>query len=155
VMEKAGIRTRLTNVGEMQGEAFPAERYAQYYAYKAGLAPYYAANNKKDKTAQTVQYNYAEKQKTSYYDKVPDKQFDKVINPVVNEPMVQIYFSLKGQFNIYDEERETADKAYNAKVREYQLREMELNLEVKKKELGIVYKPVVVVKKVKKTVEQD
>jgi len=138
VMEKAGIRTRFSNVGEMQGEAFPSERYAQYYAYKAGLAPYYA-NNKKDKQGQPiqVQYNYAEKQKTSYYDKVTDKQFDKVINPVVNEPMVQIYFSLKGQFNIYDAEREEQDKAYNAKVREYQLKEMELNLELKRKELGL------------------
>ncbi|MCP9751141.1 SIMPL domain-containing protein [Ferruginibacter sp. HRS2-29] len=138
VMEKAGIRTRFSNVGEMQGEAFPAERYAQYYAYKAGLAPYYA-NAKKDRQGQPipVQYNYAEKQKTSYYDKVTDKQFDKVINPVVNEPMVQIYFSLKGQFTIYDAEREEQDKAYNTRVREFQLKEMELNLELKRKELGL------------------
>ncbi len=156
VLEKAGIRTRFNNVGEMQGEALPAERYAQYTAFKTGMAPYYAITTKKDKPVQTLQYNYADKQKTSYYDKVADKQFDKVINPVVNEPMVQIYFSLKGQYTIYDAETETADKAYNAKVREIQLREMELNLELKKKELGIVYKQVPSpVKKVKSTIEVD
>lgn len=137
VMEQAGIFTRFTNVGEKQGSAFPSERYSQYTAYKASTAPYQLVNYKKGQPVQTVQYNYADKQKTVYYEKVTDKQFDKVINPVVYEPMVQVYFSLKGQFVIYDPEKEAADKKYNDKVREFQLKEMELNYELKRKELHL------------------
>lgn len=137
VMEQAGIFTRFTNVGEKQGSAFPSERYTQYTAYKASTAPYQLVNYKKGQPAQTVQYNYADKQKTVYYEKVTDKQFDKVINAVVYEPMVQVYLSLKGQFVIYDPEKEKADKAYNDKVREYQLKEMELNLDLKRKQLDL------------------
>lgn len=137
VMEQAGIFTRFTNVGEKQGSAFPSERYTQYTAYKASTAPYQLINYKKGQPAQTVQYNYADKQKTVYYEKVTDKQFDKVINAVVYEPMVQVYFSLKGQFVIYDPEKEKADKAYNDKAREYQLKEMELNLDLKRKQLDL------------------
>ncbi|RYY48199.1 MAG: SIMPL domain-containing protein [Chitinophagaceae bacterium] len=141
VMEQAGIFTRFTNVGEKQGSAFPSERYSQYSAYKSGTAPYQLVNYKKGQPTPTVQYNYADKQKTVYYEKVADKQFDKVINPVVFEPMVQIYLSLKGQFVIYDPERELADKKYSDKVKEYQLKEMELNLDLKRKELNLPAKP--------------
>ncbi len=133
-MENAGIHVRLTNVGEMQGSAFPAERYAQYLAYKAGTAPYYAVanNNKKNQPVVAVQYNYAEKQKTSYYDKVSDKQFDKIINPVVSEPMVQIYLSMKAQFVIYIPEQEAKDKIYNERLRAIELRDLEQNVELKR-----------------------
>jgi len=133
VMENSGLHARFTNVGEMQGSASPAERYVQYYAYKTGTAPYYVANYKKDKAVQTVQYNYAEKQKAVYYDMVSDKQFDKVINPVVGEPMVQVYFSLKAQYVIYDPEAEKAEKVYNDKIKQLQLAEMEANIEVKRR----------------------
>lgn len=145
VMEKAGIFIRFNNVGEKIGSAFPSERYSGYTAYKAGTAPYQLASYRKDKTPPAVQYNYADKQKTVYYEKVNDKQFDKVINPVVYEPMVQVYFSLKGQFVIYDPEREAADKKYSEKLRELQLKEMELNYELKRKELNLpVVKQVVI-----------
>lgn len=135
VMENAGLHTRFINVGEVQGSASPAERYVQYTAYKTGTAPYHVANYnyKKDKAPQTIQYNYAEKQKTVYYDMVTDKQFDKVINPIVGEPMVQVYFSLKAQYVIYDPEQEKADRLYNDRVKQLQLAEMETNIEVKKK----------------------
>lgn len=137
LLEKTGIFTRFTNVGEKQGSAFPAERYANYTAFKAGTAPYQLAVYRKDKPAPAVQYNYADKQKTMYYEKVSDKQFDKVINPVVHEPMVQIYLSLKGQFSMYDPEKEAADKKYNDKIKELQLKEMELNLDLKRKQLEL------------------
>ena len=133
-MENAGIHVRLTNVGEMQGSTFPAERYAQYLAYKSGTAPYYAVatSNKKNQPAVAVQYNYADKQKTSYYDKVSDKQFDRIVNPVVTEPMVQIYLSLKAQFVIFNPEQEAKDKVYNDKLRAIELRNMEQDLELKR-----------------------
>lgn len=149
VLEKAGIQIRLQNVGEKHGAAFPAERYAQYYAYKTGTAPYYAASYKKDKQQPAVQYNYADKKKTSYYDKVSDRQFDKIINPVVNEPMVQIYYSLKAQFAIYNAAQEAEDKIYNDKVKALQLKEMEQNLELKRIEvLAAAKRPAVKAQKI-------
>ena len=137
VLEQAGIYTRFTNVGEKHGSAFPMERYAQYVAYKTGTAPYQLASYQKNKPTPTVQYNYADKQKTIYYEKVSDKQFDKVMNPVVYEPMVQVYFSLKGQYVIYDPVKEKEDKAYNDKIKEFQLKEMELNIDLKRKQLNL------------------
>src|SRR5437868_4759626 len=130
VFASAGLHVRFTNIGEMHGSANPAERYAQYTAYKTGLAPYYVSNAKKNVS---VQYNYAEKQRTIYYDMVSDKQFDKVINPVVNEPMVQIYFSLKGQTTIYDPEVEAADKKYNERLRQLELEDRVANIEIKRR----------------------
>ena len=49
------------------------------------------------------------------------------------EPMVQVYFSLKAEYVIFDPEREKADKLYNDKVKQLQLSEMEANVEMKKK----------------------
>lgn len=145
VLEKAGIYTKFTQVGEMQSSAYPFERYAQYYAYKAGASPAFINNSKKGQAIQ-VQYNYAEKNKTLFYDKVSDKQFDKIINPVVNEPMVQVYFSLKGQYEIIDPQQIEKDKAYNEKLKEYQLKSMELDLEAKRKDIQLKGKPVTVVR---------
>lgn len=149
VLEKAGIYTKFIQVGEMQNSAYPSERYAQYVAYRSGIPPTILINNK-NKPVQT-QYNYADKNKTIYYDKVQDRQFDKVINPVVNEPMVQIYFSLKGQFNIYDPEAVGNQKVYDQKLREYQLKLLELEIESKKKDIDLKGKtPVTHVTPVKK-----
>jgi hypothetical protein len=136
-LEKGGLHLRFNQMGEKYGSVYPLERYSQYYAYKTGVAPKFILQNKKGQPQQQVQYNYAEKNKTIYYDKVSDKQFDLIINPVVGEPEVQVYLSLKGQFEKYNPESEAADKAYAAKLRELDLRERELNLQLKTKELGL------------------
>ncbi len=149
VLEKAGIFTKFTQVGEMQSSAYPAERYAQYYAYRSGVAPTFMSNSKKDKPIQ-VSYNYAEKNKTIYYDKVSDKQFDKVINPVVNEPMVQVYLTLKGQYQIIDPEAIIIKNSYDEKVRQFQLRSMELDLEAKKRDIDLKGRVSPVLESVKK-----
>ena len=131
VMERTGITTRFVQVGERYGSAYPFERYAQYLAYKtgAGLA---AVSYKK---GQQVVYNYAEKNKTVYYEKVSNKQFDKVINPVVGEPEVQVYLSLKGRYERYDPVQEAADKKYAASLRELDQKDKELDYLIKKKRL--------------------
>jgi uncharacterized protein YggE len=147
VLEKAGIHTRFTQVGEMHNSAYPAERYAQYYAYRSGVAPAFLNNNNDKNKPIQVQYNYADKNKTIYYDKVSDRQFDKIINPVVNEPMVQVFLSLKGEFRIYDPEAETAQKSYDEKVKQYQLRLLELDIEAKKKDIDLKGRAVAAVKK--------
>ena len=136
-VEKAGLHIRFIQTGEKYGSAYPLERYAEYYAYKTGVTPTYTANYKKGQPQYHVQYNYAEKNKTIYYEKVADKQFDKILNPVVGEPMIQVYLTLKAQYATYDPETEAADKLYNQKVRELQLREMELRIEDKKADIEI------------------
>lgn len=134
-MEKAGIFSRFVSIGEKQGSAYPAERYLQYTAAKTGMPAQFIQY--RDKKPTTITYNYAEKNRTLFYDKVPDKQFDKVINPVVNEPMVQVYISIKGQFQIYDPEKDAEDKAYNKKVKDLQLKLLELDVEAKKKDIEL------------------
>jgi Protein of unknown function (DUF541) len=132
-MEKSGISARFIKLGEVNGSAYPFERYTQYYAFKTGVAPTFVNNYKKNPPAQTVQYNYAEKNKTIYYDKVPEKQFDRVINPLVNEPMVQIYLSLKAQYEIFDPVKEKEDKEYLAKQRKWEEMERELQFEERRR----------------------
>ena len=139
-MEKAGLHLRFTQVGEKYGSAYPFERYAQYYAYKTGVAPRFAVQYKKGVPQQQVQYNYAEKNKTIYYDKISDKQFDMIVNPVVGEPEVQVYFSLKAQYEKYNPENEAADKAYYKRIKELELEERQLELEAKRRDLGLAKK---------------
>jgi hypothetical protein len=134
LIKKTGMNLRFSQVREKYSSVYPMERYSEYYAFKTGVTPNYASNYKK---GQQVQYNYAEKNKTVYYERVSYKQFDKVINPVVGEPQVQIYLTLKGQYEIFDEEEEKAQKAHQVKMRELQIKEMELNLEAKKKDIEL------------------
>ena len=135
--EKTGMALRITQMGEKYGSSYPVERYTQYYAYKTGVAPKFTVQYKKGVPQQQVQYNYAEKNKTIYYDKISDKQFDMIINPVVGEPEVQVYLSLKGQYEKYNPENEAADKAYHKRLKELELAERELALEARRRELGL------------------
>jgi uncharacterized protein YggE len=135
VLEKAGLHTRFVQVGEKYGSSYPFERYSQYVAYKSGVTPTYMTAYKKGQPQQAVQYNYAEKNKTIYYEKISEKQFDHIINPVVNEPEVQVYLSLKGQYEIFNLETEAVQKAYDQKMRELQLREQELAIREREKAL--------------------
>jgi hypothetical protein len=131
-LEKAGIHARFTQMAEKYGSAYPIERYQQYYAYRTGTPKSYAINYAKS-TVRQVQYNYAEKNKTIYYDKVSDKQFDKVINPVVGEPMVQVYISVKSQYQVFDPLEEVDTKAYNKRMRDIGEKEALLRLLEKEK----------------------
>jgi uncharacterized protein YggE len=145
LIKRTGMNLRFSQVREKYGSVYPMERYSEYYAYKTGVTPTYISNYRK---GQQTQYNYAEKNKSVYYDRVSYKQFDKVINPVVGEPQVQIYLTLKGQYTVYDEEEEKVQKAHAGKMRELQIKEMELKL--KEKERDIELKGKATVKVVKK-----
>jgi hypothetical protein len=136
-IEKTGMHARFTQFGEKYGSVFPMERYNQYTAYKTGAPITYTASYKKGQPQQTVQYNYAEKNKTIYYEKVSEKQFDHVINPVVGEPMVQVYITVKGQYELFDPATEAADKAYNEQLRQLELEERRLRIEEKKKDIEL------------------
>lgn len=138
-MEKLGIYARYTRVGERTGSAFPFERYAQYTAFKTGVAPAYVAQYTKNTPTQQVVYNYADKNKTIYYDKVSEKQFDRVINPVVDEPMVQLYVSVKAEYQVYDPEQEKRNKEDVRKRTAWSDEEMELKLKERKLDLENKY----------------
>lgn len=135
IIEKTGMALRFSQVREKYSSVYPLERYAEYYAYKTGISPTYYTNYRKG--PQEVQYNYAEKNKTLYYERVSYKQFDKVINPIVAEPQVQIYLTLKGQYQPYDEEKEKVQKEFDEKIREFQLEEMKLKLEEKRRDIQL------------------
>lgn len=141
-IEKAGIYTRFIQTGERYGSVYPLERYAQYYAYKTGMNRSYTVNYRRN--PQQVKYNYADKNQTVYYEKVPDKQFDKVINPAVAEPVVQVYITVKAQYATYDPATEEAAKLHDQKVKELQLKEMELRLEEKKAEIALLKRGIVI-----------
>lgn len=138
-MEKLGIFARYTRVGEKVGSAFPFERYNQYTAFKTGAAPGFIAQHAKHQPAQQVVYNYAEKNKTIYYEKVSEKQFDRVINPVVDEPMVQLYVSVKAEYTIYDPEQEKENKEAAKKQRAFNDAEMDFKLEERKLDIQNKY----------------
>jgi hypothetical protein len=139
-LEHAGLHVRLVQVGEKYGSVYPVERYAQYTAFHSVTAPSVSGTEKKGQPVQ-VQYNYADKSKTIYYERVGDKQFDKVINPVVGEPEVQVFLTTKAQYMLYDPEKEALEKEYNSKMRALNIREKELAIELEnlrlKKETGV------------------
>jgi uncharacterized protein YggE len=134
-LEKTGMHMRFTQLGEKYGSVYPIERYTQYIAYKAGMSPIIKVRNNKEQ--QQVQYNYAEKNRTIYYEKVSDKQFDKVINPVVSEPEVQVYLSLKAQYQFFDPETEKLQKANDDSMKQLQLEEMKLRVKEKEKDIEL------------------
>ena len=63
-----------------------------------------------------------------------------IVNPVVGEPEVQVYFSLKAQYEKYNPENEAADKAYYKRIKELELEERQLALEAKRRDLGLAKK---------------
>lgn len=138
-MQKLGIYARYTRMGERVGSAFPFERYAQYTAFKTGAAPGFIAQHTKNPQPQQAIYNYADKNKTIYYDKVSEKQFDRVINPVVDEPMVQLYVSIKAEYQVYDPEQEKLNKDDTRKRMQWNDDEMELKLKERKLDLENKY----------------
>jgi uncharacterized protein YggE len=114
------VKLRQLDLGETRGSVYPAERYARYTAYNSGTPAFYQKLSAKDE----VKINYADKNQTVYYEKVPFNQFDHVMNPVVAEPCVQFYFSLQVNYKIVDEEAEKRQK----EDRDFELRRREIEL---------------------------
>jgi uncharacterized protein YggE len=118
---ESSVILRQPDLGETRGSVYPAERYARYTAYNSGTPAFYQKISAKDE----VKVNYADKNQTVYYEKVPFNQFDHVMNPVVAEPCVQFYFSLQVNYKIVDEEVEKRLK----EDRDFELRKREIDLE--------------------------
>jgi uncharacterized protein YggE len=107
---RMGFTLEAQNYSSTQGSVYPMERYVKYLAANTGVPKNYAKKSTKDKP---VEYNYADKNTTIYYEKVPSSQFDVVLNADMVEPTVQFYYSMNVNYKIVIEEiakREREDR---------------------------------------------
>jgi uncharacterized protein YggE len=88
--EKMGFLTTILTMAEGYDSKYPEERYASYTAYIQGVSAQNVAQQNPN-----VQVREAEKEQTIFYNKVPYKQFDKVLNADLAEPGVQFYYKLR------------------------------------------------------------
>lgn len=84
-----GFETTIMAMAEGYDSKYPEERYESYTAYLQGNS----YNNQSQNPNQTVQT--VEKEQTVFYNKVPYKQFDRVLNADLAEPGVQFYYKLR------------------------------------------------------------
>lgn len=83
-----GFETTIMAMAEGYDSKYPEERYESYTAYLQGNS--YSQPQNPNQTVQTV-----EKEQTVFYNKVPYKQFDRVLNADLAEPGVQFYYKLR------------------------------------------------------------
>lgn len=123
MMDKARIlmQEKVKNMEAVSGESFamaeknvtdgyktvlPVEMYRSYEAYNNSslslLKPYAEANQ-------------AAKPVTSYYQPVPDKEFDFVLNPVIDEPMIQVMYEIRLQIIRKGKEQEKKPEALSSR----------------------------------------
>ena len=118
---RMGFTLEAQQYGTTQGSVYPMERYSKYTAAKTGMPKYYAKKSTKEKP---VEYNYAEKNSTIYYEKVPYNQFDLVLNEEMVEPSVQFYYNLTVNYKIVLEDvalREKEDRQLDLELRRAQI----------------------------------
>jgi len=120
---RMGFKLDVQNYATAQGSVYPMERYMRYTAANTGMPKFYGKKSTKEKP---VEYNYAEKNSTIYYEKVPYNQFDLVLNADLAEPTVQFYFNMTVNYKIVIAEQ--AKKEAEQAKREAEDRELELML---------------------------
>lgn len=123
---RMGFHLEAQNYSNTQGSVYPLERYVKYLAANTGIPKTYAKRSTKEKP---LEYNYAEKNTTIYYEKVPYGQFDLVLNADMVEPCVQFYYSLNVQYKIVIEE--VAKREREDRELELQLRKATINQQIK------------------------
>lgn len=85
-----GFTTTILTMAEGYDSKYPEERYESYTAYIQGVS----AQNLQQQNP-NIQVRQADKEQTIFYNKVPYKQFDKVLNADLAEPGVQFYYKLR------------------------------------------------------------
>lgn len=95
VYGRMGMETQIIAMGEGYDCRYPAERYETYTAYLEGLSRQQLQQEKP-----AVKIKDAEKEETVFYNKIPYKQFDRVINADIAEPAVQFYYKLRVRCSI-------------------------------------------------------
>jgi uncharacterized protein YggE len=119
--KRMGFNLEVQNYGTTQGSVYPMERYVKYTAANTGIPKVYSKKSSKEKP---MEYNYAEKNKTVYYERIPYGQFDVVINADMVEPTVQFYYSMNMNYKIVIEEiakREKEDRDLDLLLRRTQI----------------------------------
>jgi predicted secreted protein len=94
--------TATKNISDGFRTTLPTEMYKSYEAYNSSSL---ALN----KMANATQINKAT---TSYYQPILDKEFDFVINPVIQEPVIQVMYEIKLTIN-REKEKKTETKEIN------------------------------------------
>lgn len=120
---RMGFTLEAQNYSSTQGSVYPMERYVKYLAANTGVPKNYAKKATKEKP---VEYNYADKNTTIYYEKVPSSQFDVVLNANMVEPTVQFYYSMNVNYRIILEEvakREREDRELDLQLRRAQIQQ--------------------------------
>ncbi len=119
---RMGFNLEAQNYSTTKGSVYPVERYVKYLAANTGTPKrFFSKPSSKDKP---IEYNYADKQTTVYYEKVPYGQFDLVLNADMVEPTVQFYLSLNINYKIVLEEvakREKEDRELDVQLRRAQI----------------------------------
>jgi len=88
--DKMGFGTMIEVMGEGTDSKYPVERYDQYTAYLQGMS-----HREVQKENPEMRVKDAQKEQTVYYNRVPYKQFDRVLNADLVEPSVQFYYRLR------------------------------------------------------------
>ena len=81
-------------IGESYYSSYPAERYNSYTAFNSSNV--YISK----KIFSSTQVNNTQKQTTYYYNKLPNTNFDIVLNPEILQPVVQLVYSLKIRYTM-------------------------------------------------------
>jgi hypothetical protein len=87
--EMMGFETTIMSMAEGYDSKYPEERYESYTAFLQGQS--YV----NQQPGSNVQLKTAEKEQTVFYNKVPYKTFDRVLNADLAEPGVQFYYKLR------------------------------------------------------------
>jgi uncharacterized protein YggE len=119
---RIGFDLQILNYNSNQGSVYPADRYVKYLAANTGIPKTYAKRASKDKP---IEYNYADKNTTVYYEKLPYSRFDVVLNADALEPTVQFYFSATVQYKLQTAEqakKEAEDRELDLELRRAQIR---------------------------------
>ncbi len=104
--QKMSFTTYIVSMAEGYDSKYPEERYESYTAYLQGMSMQNAQQQNPN-----LQVRPAEKEQTIFYNKVPYKQFDRVLNADLAEPGVQFYYKLRVKCRIeHVEEKPAAAK---------------------------------------------
>lgn len=122
-----GLHLSVLSLGDGLSMTYPLERYKQFTAFHSGTSVQavsamrgYATtsinvlgthNNvrvdgaKRENAEQQMLIVNAEKNKTIFYDRVPYNQFDRIIMPDIEEPCIQIFYTLQVQYSVITKEQ--------------------------------------------------
>lgn len=100
-----GFETTIMTMAEGYDSKYPEERYESFTAYLEGQS---FVNQQQ---GSNLQVKTAEKEQTVFYNKVPYKTFDRVLNADLAEPGVQFYYKLRVKCKMEHIEEEPAPAA--------------------------------------------